>query len=808
MAPAPPPASASLPASARPDADLGPGTLVIEDGVIPRRLRRPLDLVRFGFALAAFAGVVLLAYFATSTTTGIDADLTSASRNLPNIIQLLLNLAAILGVVGLPIAAAIDLLVRRRGRQLLDALVALVLAAGIVLAANALLHLYDNRQLILALAGSVAPDSTPLSAPLAAIVAFVTVARLISRSRWNVLTVLVVGSLGVVALFRADITTAGIALSILLGWAVGLIVRYSLGTPTTRPRGIEVAEAMERGGFGVSVLRAQETTEVGRRYIATTRSGEALTVVVLDRDLEGAGLVRSAWRAIRLADDPGTGVFNMRRALDHHALMSYATEVADAPIPRLLLASEVGPDSAVLVHERVQGKRFDELGDTLTDDDLVGAWRAMATLHRRRVAHRALTADHLLRGVDGRVWLLGTASGSIAASDVAERIDIAELLCTLALLTDPGRALRTGQQVLGVTTLARALPALQPVALSPSTRRAVRRNKGLLLALRDGLQEIRPDAAVEQIKLERIRPRTILTILAGLIAAFVLVSQLAQVDLVAVFRSAQWEWAVVAAIASLITYVGATLSLSGFVPERISLLRTMLAQVAGDFATLVAPPTLGAVAINVRFLTKAGLHPALAGASVGVSQVAAFGVHLCLLVGFGIAAGTQTDLSFDPPRWVVIGILVLAALALAATPLPPVRRQLAQRVAPLLREVGPRMITIAQRPLKLVEGFGGIVLLNLAYIAVLVASVKAFGGDLPVATVAVVYLAGATIGQAAPTPGGVGAVEGVMAGALTVAGVDAGIALSAVLLYRVVTFWVPTVPGWFAFNWLQKHDYL
>ena len=97
----------------------------------------------------------------------------------------------------------------------------------------------------------------------------------------------------------------------------------------------------------------------------------------------------------------------------------------------------------------------------------------------------------------------------------------------------------------------------------------------------------------------------------------------------------------VAVAASLVTYVGAAWSLTGFVPERIPLHRTMLAQVAGDFATLVSPPTLGSVAINMRFLTKAGLHPALAGASVGVSQVAAFVVHLLLLLGFGIAAGTQ-----------------------------------------------------------------------------------------------------------------------------------------------------------------------
>ncbi len=37
-----------------------------------------------------------------------------------------------------------------------------------------------------------------------------------------------------------------------------------------------------------------------------------------------------------------------------------------------------------------------------------------------------------------------------------------------------------------------------------------------------------------------------------------------------------------------------------------------------------SPPTIGSIAINVRFLMKSGVHPALAGASVGVSQVLAF----------------------------------------------------------------------------------------------------------------------------------------------------------------------------------------
>ena len=156
----------------------------------------------------------------------------------------------------------------------------------------------------------------------------------------------------------------------------------------------------------------------------------------------------------------------------------------------------------------------------------------------------------------------------------------------------------------------------------------------------------------------------------------------------------------------------------------------------------------------------------------------------------------------------MIAVVVLAVIIVGLFAIPQVRRLTNERVAPLLREVGPRLITVAQRPTKLIEGIGGILLLNLAFIAVLYASIEAFGGDLSIAVVAVVYLAGATIGQAAPTPGGLGAVEAALTAGLTAAGLDGGIALSAVLLYRVVTFWIPTIPGYWAFTWLTKRGAL
>ena len=382
------------------------------------------------------------------------------------------------------------------------------------------------------------------------------------------------------------------------------------------------------------------------------------------------------------------------------------------------------------------------------------------------------------------------------------------MLCTLALLAGPERAIATGRTVLGTTGLSRALPALQTVALSGPSRRALRRHKDLLVQLRNTLIEIGPDDEVEPIQLQRIKPRTLVLAVVGTVAGYLLLSQLADVDLVQLIRTADWRWVIAGAVFSVVTYVAAAWSLSGFVPERLPLHRTVLAQLSGCFATLVSPPTLGSVAVNMRFLQKAGVHPALAAASVGVSQVMAFVMHMLLLLGFGLAAGTQADFTFQPPRIVVIAVVVIAVIIVGLFAIPQVRRLTNERVGPLLREVGPRLITVAQRPTKLIEGIGGILLLNLAFIAVLYASIEAFGGDLSIAVVAVVYLAGATIGQAAPTPGGLGAVEAALTAGLTAAGLDGGIALSAVLLYRVVTFWIPTIPGYWAFTWLTKRGAL
>ncbi|HEY7859540.1 MAG TPA: lysylphosphatidylglycerol synthase transmembrane domain-containing protein [Candidatus Nanopelagicales bacterium] len=784
------------------------GTIVIEDGVIPRRVRRPFDLVRALTAVAAIILIVAVTFFLTGTTTGVESDINGVGQLLPDVLKVVVTILAGFGILGLPLAVTVDLLIRRRPRQLLDVFVASAIAAALAIGLSVLIQHFGSVQLLIALTGQTLRDGrVPVDPVFAALAAMVTVARLVGRDRWGSIAVIIVTAICLAQLLSGGTSAATVALSLLLGWTVGLLTRYAVGTPTTRPSGLEVAATMESAGYPLSVLRAWRETARGRSYQARTTSGELLRVKVLDRDREGAGLLSYAWRQLQLRDDSsGSLGFSMHGVLDHSALLTYAAESVGAPTPRLVLVSGVGPDAALLVYESVAGHTLDDLDPAhITESDLESAFRAVKTLHDNQIAHRTLSADQLLRTADGTIWLTGIEQGAIAASDVQRRIDLAELLCTLGLLVGADRTIAAGTKVLGSDRLSLAMPALQPVAMSRTTRKAMRGNKKLLIDLRDGLVSAAPSVAeTAPLDLRRVKLRTLITVVLGLVAGYVLLGQLTTYNIITLFGSARWDWVLVAFALAFLSFVGAALSLSGFVPEKLSHIRTFAAQLAAGFATLVSPPTVGTVAVNVRYLQKSGLHPALASASVGVSQVFAFGLHISLLFGFGLAAGSQHSLAIEPPKWAIVAVIVLVALAAIAFAFGPVRRIVSERVRPILKEVGPRLVTIAQRPWKIVEGAGGILLLNAAFCLCMVASVHAFGGDGNVAAISIVYLAGSTLGQAAPTPGGIGAVEAVYVAGLTAAGVEASVALSATFLFRAVTFYLPTIPGYLCFNWLQR----
>jgi len=250
------------------------------------------------------------------------------------------------------------------------------------------------------------------------------------------------------------------------------------------------------------------------------------------------------------------------------------------------------------------------------------------------------------------------------------------------------------------------------------------------------------------------------------------------------------------------------------VPEKLRWGRTIMSQVAASFVTLVAPAAVGGVAVNTRYLQKTGLPTGAAVTAVGAQQIVGLIQHVLLIMIFGVIAGSSGSGSHAPSAtWIAI-ILALALLLLIIAAVPALRHYALKRLKPFFAGVLPRLLDVLQNPVKLATGLGGSVLLSLLYIFALWASVQASnttGQHVSFAAVAVVFLTGQAAGSVVPTPGGVGGVEAALIALLTtpaLTGLPVGVATTAVLLFRLLTFWLPVLPGWATYAYMTKHGEL
>jgi uncharacterized protein (TIRG00374 family) len=237
---------------------------------------------------------------------------------------------------------------------------------------------------------------------------------------------------------------------------------------------------------------------------------------------------------------------------------------------------------------------------------------------------------------------------------------------------------------------------------------------------------------------------------------------------------------------------------------------TVLTQGASSFINRVSPANVGGMALNVRFLQKSGVEPSAGVAAVGVNALAGALVHAVLLVIFFSWAGRGVGKAFKLPsssKLLVILAVAAAVLGLVIVTRPG-RRFAARKLLPFLRSSLASLRRVGQNPARLVLLFGGSALVTLFYVVGLVASVEAFGGGASIAKISAVYMAASIIAAASPTPGGLGAFEAALIAGLSGIGISSGAAVSAVLTYRLTTYWLPVLPGWLSWRLLQRLEYV
>jgi undecaprenyl-diphosphatase len=275
-------------------------------------------------------------------------------------------------------------------------------------------------------------------------------------------------------------------------------------------------------------------------------------------------------------------------------------------------------------------------------------------------------------------------------------------------------------------------------------------------------------------------------------------------------QSADWAWLPLVIALSATTYLASAAGLIGAVPQRIRFWPTVLAQAASSFVNRVSPANVGGMALNARYLQRSGVETSAGVAAVGVNSLAGAIVHLVLLVAFFAWSGHGLANAFKLPsssKLLLILAIILAIIGIALATRPG-RRFAAGKLIPGLKSAAASLKRVARNPVKMIMLFGGSALITLAYVGALAASVQAFGGGPGVILIGAVYMGAAAIAAAAPSPGGLGAIEAALVAGLTGVGMQAGPAVSAVLLYRLATYWLPVAPGWLCWRALLRREYV
>ncbi len=311
-------------------------------------------------------------------------------------------------------------------------------------------------------------------------------------------------------------------------------------------------------------------------------------------------------------------------------------------------------------------------------------------------------------------------------------------------------------------------------------------------------------------------PRAVLAATAvAVLAAVVVLSRNTLLESVRNLAHLNWGWFVLALGAEAV-------SLAAFGLSRRRLLRaeghqarlgSVMAITYASNAMSMSIPFAGtqlAAFFSYREFRRRGLDPALTSWALAVSAIASSSALAVVLIIGALAGGAPgaTALGFaGAAGWLLPGLAVLLAVryprvraaltSLLARLVPLARRVLRRRVieTAALGEFVDRVASIRLRPAQYAEVFGLAVLNWLADCACLACSIEAAGQPVPWHGLLLAYGVGATAGSTGLTPGGFGLVELALTAALVAAGMNPAGALTAVLAYRLVNFWLILLAG-------------
>lgn len=779
----------------------------------PERQRwSPGDILRLLIGLGFVIIGLLATSFAEGTVSGAEGDIVDAIDRIPNTVeQALLGTAQLIATL-VPLLVIGVLLWERHWRLLGTLWLAVTLAS---LTADLLLDWVGDREFDVALAVRGAGDTVlvaadfPTTEYLAMAACAVTIGAAYLPRRWKRAAWAWVAVLIILRLLGPTQPPLNVWIAVALGVVVGSLTQLVFGSPNPEPSGAQVFTALRESGLDPIAIRRRDDNNAHLIYETDERDGSSTFIKLRTPDDRTWDLLSRLHRLIRLrSSEVGRPFSTLKRRVEHEALAARTVRDGGAPSAAVIGVGVTDGGAVFLMEELLSGRPLSDLDEhEVTDDVIRAVFHAVRAVHDTRTAHHNLAPQNMIVGDNQQVWLVDFDEAELAADNRERARDVAELLVAMSLTAGPERSVAVGVEELGPEEVAACLPLVQPLALSPSLGKSIKSERQLLDRIRVEIHDRTGADDVPLERLARIQTRTLVMIFAGVLAFYSLLPQFGNLDdTLDAFADARWEWVPALIGVSIAYFVFATVSFLGSVAQRMPVAASARSQVATAFAQLVGPASAGKMALSGRFLQRNGLTASEASASVALNSSAGIVTHLLLMAGFFAWAGGAEIGGLSLPS---IGTLLLVAgIAIAGVAIASlfkrVRRQVIRPVIDGLRTAAGYITQVLRSPIRVAALLGGSSLITMSYLFALVFSVEAYGGGLTVAQIGSAYLGAAAIANIAPTPGGVGPLEAAMIAALSGFGLDAGVAISAVLTFRLATFWLPILPGWATFVWMER----
>jgi undecaprenyl-diphosphatase len=252
------------------------------------------------------------------------------------------------------------------------------------------------------------------------------------------------------------------------------------------------------------------------------------------------------------------------------------------------------------------------------------------------------------------------------------------------------------------------------------------------------------------------------------------------------------------------TYIAAGSTYRLLAARKLRLMPTITVQVASAFTNRLLPAGLGGLTTNVQYLRRSKHTLAEALSVAGTNNALGLIGHALLFVAVLVwSRGEIFDRVHLPHlfanQWAVLAVLLIVIAANLI-----VFKRLRNYIYRLTDEIVGNLFSYRTHPFRLLGALVCSIAVTSLHVGVLYFCALAVGLNIAIWAVFAAFTVGIVAGTATPTPGGLGGVEaGLMAGLVSY-GVAAPEALAAALLYRLLTFWLPLLPGLAVFLSIRK----